>query len=303
MEEKLNTAEEFSLSDILSALVSKLKLLIVLFLTGCFLGGALGFLKSHDVVYYGSDLTFFVSPESKQEDDEESFQGVYGYAIMDTMVRYLRTEKATEVFVESMDFEAFGLPQKPDPELSKTDPSLYSKQVLAYDAFIRKVKSSLNFYYKEDGSAPVSSANTESNNYIYVTLSVKQEGIFDKKFTGELLRQLQVKVPQVIKSRMVNPDPSRYQGTNCELVTPLYPMVEWMNQSYVIKETIKFAVVVGAIVLFLACIVVIVVDRLDKRIKDVEVIQKKFGVPVLGVIPSNASKEEDEIEKLKKGGK
>ena len=80
-------------------------------------------------------------------------------------------------------------------------------------------------------------------------------------------------------------------------------MVEWMNQSYVIKETIKFAVVIGAIVLFLACIVVIVVDRLDKRIKDVEVIQKKFGVPVLGVIPANTLKEEDEIEQLKKGGK
>lgn len=301
MEEKMNTAEEFSLTDILSALVSKIKLLILVFLTGCFIGGALGFAKSYDVVYYGTNLTFFVSPEAKNEEDGESFQGVYGYAIMDTMVRYLRTEKATEVFVEDMKLEGVDLPQKPDPELYKTDADAYFRQVTAYDSYIRKVKNSLSFYYKEDASDEVKTSSTESNNYIYVSLAVKEEGIFNKAFTGELLRQLQVKIPKVIKSRMVNPDESKYNGTNCELVTPLYPMVEWMNQTYALKETIKYAVVIGAGTLFLACIAVIVIDRLDKRIKDVSVIQKKFGLPVLGIIPSNRMEVED--DKSEKGGK
>jgi capsular polysaccharide biosynthesis protein len=293
MDNEIRTEDEISLADIFSCLLSKLRLLIVLFLVGLVAGGAFGFLKSYDVVYYGTEMSFFVSPEKASGgtgDDTNTnvIYGTYGNTVMDTMIKFLSTEKAAEEFVADMEFE--GLPKKPDP---KAEPAEYTAQVKAYNKMIDKVQKSLSFTYSSQTTADKQIAlDIESKNFIYVELEVKEEGIYTKEFTAELLRQLQVKIPKIVKATMLNPDENKYVTTGCTLVTPLYPIVECMNETYALTETIKFAALVGLATLLVACIVVVVVERLDKRVKEVESIEKKFSLPVLGVIPSILSQTE-----------
>lgn len=297
MDNEIRTDDEISLADIFSCLLAKIRLLIVLLLTGCLVGAVFGYLKSYNVVYYGTEMSFFVSPEKAGVDDEEQYviYGTYGNTVMDTMIRFLSTEKAAEEFVADMEFE--GLPQKPDPT---ADEATYAKQVKEYDEYIRKVQDSITFRYRQDAKkAEDNMDTTESKNFIYVELSVKEEGIYNKEFTRELLRQMITKIPEIVSETMLNPDENTYAKTGCTLVTPLYPMVEWMNESYTLTETIKFAVLVGLATLLVACIVVVVLDRLDKRVKEVELIEKRFNIPVLGVIPTILSQTTEED---KKGG-
>ena len=61
---------------------------------------------------------------------------------------------------------------------------------------------------------------------------------------------------------------------------------------------IKFAAILGILAAIVACVVVVVIDRTDNRLRDYEDIPGKFGLPVLGVIPRiEALAEDKETEK------
>ena len=300
MEEQIKNEEEFSLMEIINSLFSRIRMLVVLLLAGCFLGGMFGYFKSYDVVYYGTDLTFFVSPEKSDNTSsgENVIYGSYGNSVIDTMIKFLHTDFAIKEYLSDMEYES--LPAVPDP---KADDATYAKQAIAYDKLIQKVKKSLSFYYKADGTIEVSNSDTESKNFIYVTLAVKEEGIYTQEFTRELLRQIQVKIPKIVKETMYVPTDKTSSGgyvyvtTGCTLVTPLYPMVEWMNKTYTLTETIKWSLLMGVGLFVLACLGVILVERLDQRIKDSEMIERRLNIPVLGVIPNNDFGESDTDEK------
>lgn len=305
MEEQIKNEEEFSLMELVNSLFSKIHMLVVLLLVGCFLGGVFGYFKSYDVVYYGTNLTFFVSPEKSDDSSkgENVIYGSYGNSVMDTMIKFLGTDYAIKEYLSDMDKEKCpNLPALPDVE---ADDETYASQVIAYDKLIQKVKKSIAFYYKADGTVEVENSDTESKNFIYVELAVKEEGIFTKEFTGELLRQIQVKIPKIVSQTMYVPTDKTSSGgyvyitTGCTLVTPLYPMVEWMNKTYTLTETIKWSLIAGVGLFLLACVAVILVERLDQRIKDSETIERKLGIPVLGVIPNHDFGEDTEN---KKGG-
>lgn len=282
MEERERVENEISLKDVFTVLWAKIKLIVLVVLTGCLLGGVLGYVKSYDVVYYGTELTFFVSPKkSTDKEGDDIIYGTYGNTVMDSMIKLLSTEKSISYYLEDME----GVPKKPVYE-EGMDETVYANEVLAYNEFIYKVKESLTFTYKEDGSTEVDSSDTESKNFIYVTLSVRDEGDFDKEFTRRFLGNIQVKIPKVVEGSMLNPDESQYEQTSCTLVTPIYPMVKVMNKGFALRETFKFAVFFGLASFLLVCAVAIIMDRMDKRIKDAERLEAKFDIPLLGTIPS-----------------
>lgn len=300
MDNEIRVEDEISLADIFGCLLLKIRLIIVLFLVGILLGGTFGFLTSYNVVYYGTEMSFFVSPEKENNEGEDDgdndknvIYGTYGDTIIDTMIKYLGTEKAAEEYVSDMEFE--GLPKKPDPNDDSLDLVEYTKQVKAYNELINKVKSSLTFSFRKSAESKETDYS-ESKNFIYVELSVQEEGLYTKEFTAELLRQLQVKIPKIVKATMLNPDENKYVSTGCTLVTPLFPIVECMNESYALKQTIKYAALAGLAVGLLTCIAVVVIDRLDKRVRETEMIEKRLAVPVLGVIPSILPDFDDEQE-------
>ena len=296
MENEMMTQDEISIADIFSCLLSKLRLIIVLFLIGVVLGGTFGYLKSYNVVYYGTQMSFFVSPEvtsNNTGEDNNIFAGTYSQTVMDTMIKLLSTEKTAEEFVSGMDIE--GLPKKPDPT---AEPNVYANQVKEYNELINTVKDSLTFTYNETEKKEANTIDNESKNFIYVVLEVKEEGFYTKEFTAQLITQLEEKIPKIVERTMLNPDINKYK-TNCILVMPLYPIVECMNENYTLTETIKFGAIFGLAVALISCIVVIAADRLDNRVKETEQIEKKVGVPVLGVIPTIFSQDETETREVK----
>lgn len=281
MQDKTIVENEISLADIFSVLLAKIKLILIVFLSSCLIGGVIGYAKSYDVVYYGTELTFFVSPrKTTDEEGKEVIYGSYLNTIMDSMVRVLSTEKSISEYLSGIE----GVPEKPVYTEGMNE-SAYANKVVEYSRYVQKVKSSLSFSYKEDGSKYVDANDTESRNFIYVTLSVREDGEFNKEFTRQLLGQLQVKIPEIVQDAMAT-DKNQYEQTSCTLMNPLYPMVEYMNAGYTTNQTLKMSVLLGFIALVLTCAVLIVMDRMDKRIKDVESLEMKFNVPVLGIIPN-----------------
>lgn len=281
MEEREKVEKEISLMDIFSILWSKIKLIVIVCLFGCLVGGALGYSQSHDVVYYGTELTYFVSPKKLSDDeDSEVIYGSYLNTIMDSMVRVLSTEKSISEYLSGIE----GIPEKP-VYTEEMGLETYTQKVNEYNRYVRKVKQSLSFSYKSDGSVYVDANDTESRNFIYVTLSVQEQGEFDKEFTRQLLGQLQVKIPEIVQETMAT-DKNQYDQTSCTLVTPLFPMVHNMNEGYTVSQTLKYALILGFAALIVVCIVLIIMDSMDKRVKDPEMLETKLNIPLLGVIPT-----------------
>ena len=50
-------------------------------------------------------------------------------------------------------------------------------------------------------------------------------------------------------------------------------------------EGIKYGALIGLAALVIACVIVIVADRTDTRLRDYQKVSQKFRIPVLGVIP------------------
>ena len=120
----------------------------------------------------------------------------------------------------------------------------------------------------------------------------------DEPFANEVLRRVRGSVTtdkdgneivtESVVSTFVEENmtiPAGYQGTNCQRITRTDD-ISLINPKYATKQSIKYGLLVGALAFILASIVILVVDRLDKRLRDPEIITKKFNVPLLGIVPT-----------------
>jgi hypothetical protein len=48
---------------------------------------------------------------------------------------------------------------------------------------------------------------------------------------------------------------------------------------------IKYGALVGLVAAVAVCLIIILIDRMDTRLRNVDVVTQKFDLPVLGVIP------------------
>ena len=278
MQEEMQKETEISLSEIFAALLAKWKMIVLIVLAGVILGGMLGYLKSYDVVYYGTDMTFFVSPEKgtasdSEKESEYAIYGQYSQPVMDTMVRFLTSDVTAEKIMEGIE----GAPKKPEKGSAN-----YEEQALVYTKYLRAVKNSMAFSYKQDGSMEIDVTDTESRSFIYVSVKVLETPVFDKEFTRTLIERIQIVVPELVETKMYKPD--GYEKTGCSLVS-LYPVVELLNENYALTETIKFALLLGVATFAVMCVIILLLDRMDKRLRDTDFIEKKWNIPLLGTIP------------------
>ncbi len=308
MREDFHAEEELSLSDIFRALYQKAVILIAVLVLGCVLGGAIGYFSSRNVYEFGVSPEFYVNPYREQsyvtcpncglkeieikkdearvpcpnckemvesnknnttttQTSQYGVYGAYGKHVMENIVKLLSSEKFSEELMEGME----GVPANKylDAEKTKLNPE--------WKAFLKKVNSSVHFAYVQS----TDTADAElSRSFIYVDILV--EGKENKDFAKELLTQIEAKVPAYVEENMVVP--SDYDGTNCRK-TSVLDEVERTNAGYAKRQAIKLALLIGAAVFVIACVVVVVLQRMDNRLRHYETVSKNFDVPVLGVLP------------------
>ncbi len=167
------------------------------------------------------------------------------------------------------------------------------RQTAKYKTRLRKYTSAVTYTYLQEDE-DIDNANNLARSFIYVEVSV----LNDKAFAEDLLQRVKKVVPTYVEENMSVP--SDYEGTNCQRITRSDDIV-LTNPGYTTKEAIKYAILVAAAFGIIACVIVIIVDRSDKRLKETELLSKKFDMPILGIIPTiDAIASETQTKEAKK---
>ena len=307
MEENMQVRDELSLSEIFRILLRKLKYLFLALLGGLIVGAGLGTVTTWNVDYYGVSAEFYVNPIPKDAQEGNStsgsqfgFYGAYGSTVMDSTVKLLNSD----LFAEALALGKSDLPPKGVSDALDTLIDAASvegleeaerQEIVAqaietwrktpeYRTIIRQIKNAVefSFYTAEDATNDM---NNLAKSFIYMEISV----LNGEEFAKSLFERVKMVLPDYVMEKM--PVPIDYKGTNCQYISTL-AQVSLLNPNYTFNSAIKFGLIVGVASLVVACVVVVLVDRSDKRLRNYELTMAKFNVPVLGVIPTMHHKEE-----------
>lgn len=147
-----------------------------------------------------------------------------------------------------------------------------------YKQALNKYSSAVKFSYLEDGNVSTESANL-ARSFVYVKITI----LNDEAFAKELLQTIKLVVPTYIEERMVVP--TGYDSTNCQRITR-NDEITMTNPGYTRRQALIYGLAGAAFAGLVACVIVIIVDRSNKCLRNYEVIPKNFNVPILGVIPT-----------------
>ena len=167
-----------------------------------------------------------------------------------------------------------------------------------YKANLELYNKSVKYSYlgaEED----VEDANNLARSFIYVDINVKN----DVDFANVLLERVKKVVPDYIEKNMIVP--TDYEGTSCTRITRTND-IEYLNPNLARNQAIKYGFLLAFAAGVVASVVIILIDTQDKRLRDHEVITRKFNVPVLGIVPTiEEMNQAVELKKqeLKKQGK
>ena len=125
----------------------------------------------------------------------------------------------------------------------------------------------------------VEDANNLARSFIYVNINV----LNDEDFANVLLERVKKVVPEYIEKNMIVP--TDYEGTSCTRITRTND-IEYLNPNLARNQAIKYGILLAFAAGVVAAIIVIFVDTQDKRLRDHEIITRKFNVPVLGIVPT-----------------
>ena len=160
-----------------------------------------------------------------------------------------------------------------------------------YKATLNSYSNAVSFSYLE-ANADIEDANNLARSFIYVDVSVVGEQ--NQDFAKELLKRVKDVVPVYVEANMTIP--ADYQGTNCQRITRTDEIAR-TNPNHRTTQAIKFALLFAAASFVVACVIIILIDKSDKRLRDTEVITKKFNVPILGIVPTIEELNEEVIAK------
>ena len=152
-----------------------------------------------------------------------------------------------------------------------------------YKRVLKSYAASVNYSYLDE-KVEIEEANNLARSFIYVDISVTgEENETNELFAKEIHKRVSKIVPLFVEANMTVP--ADYQGTNCEETTTTAE-IRITNPGHRKSQAIKYAVLFGAAVFVVAAVVIIIIDKSDKRLRDADVIIRKFNVPVLGIVPS-----------------
>ena len=160
-----------------------------------------------------------------------------------------------------------------------------------YKSALNSYASTVRYSYLE-ADVDMADANNLARSFIYVRVSVVGEQY--QAFAREVLRRVKDIVPSYVEENMTVP--ADYEGTNCQRITRTDEIAR-TNPLHRSKQAIKYSVFAAAAALVIAGVVIVIIDKSDKRLRDTEIITKKFNVPVLGIVPSIEELTEDSLAK------
>ncbi len=157
------------------------------------------------------------------------------------------------------------------------------RQTKKYHETLNLYMESLKFSYMQS-EKDLDNAIDLARSFLYVEISVL--GDSDEKYqdlAADLLLRVQSELPKYVCEKMIVP--VEYKSTSCTQITTVTD-IQLMNEGYILRQSVKFALLAAAIAFVLACVLVILIDRADKRVRDYDTIPSQLNVPLLGVIPS-----------------
>lgn len=161
------------------------------------------------------------------------------------------------------------------------------RRTARYKQELTRYKAPINFTYMGEGES-LDEANNRARSFIYVHINVLE----DEEFAKELFEVVKNVVPEYVENNM--PQINGFNETNCQRITR-NDDIHLTNPRYTTNQAIKYGILAAVAAFVIVCLILILLDRSDKRLRDVDVITKKFNLPVLGVIPNL-----EEIEQLQK---
>lgn len=163
----------------------------------------------------------------------------------------------------------------------KTDLTLTAwRKTAKYRALLQKIRNSVVFSYIQEEEELEDAVNL-ARSFIYVDISVL--GDQNREFADDLMQRVQSELPKFVCEKMIIPD--GYSGTSCNEITTMSE-IDLTNKGFTTTESIKYALLFGAVALVVACVIVIIIDRSDKRVRDYELVARQLNVPLLGIVPS-----------------
>ena len=150
----------------------------------------------------------------------------------------------------------------------------------AYSTYYASELSSYRWAASYSYKSPSDGSDSNfARSFFYVYISV----INNENFANTVRNRIINCVPAFIEEIM--PVPGGYFATNCQRITYTDYIVN-TNAGYARNTAIKYAILLAAISVIVACVIIVIIDRSDKRLRAVEQITEKFNLPVLGVIPN-----------------
>ncbi len=165
-----------------------------------------------------------------------------------------------------------------------------------YEQVLAKYKNAVSFKYLSD-SEDLSDTQYLSRNQIFVDISIYSDNDAELAFAQDLLERVNVVVPAFVEENMTKIN--GYSGTSC-IRTSLSSKIEHTNPNYMLNTILKYGILAAVAALIIACVAIILLDKSDKRLRDAEVIVKKFNLPVLGIIPCLEEIEQAQKKKSEK---
>jgi hypothetical protein len=206
----------------------------------------------------------------------EAAYEVYSEAY-NTVVQKTKDVTNAEETWKTMKNAAFGLDGPVEKALNLwRESSVYASRLGFY-------KESVSYSYLAE-DADQEDANNLARSFIYVKISVTngnaQEGI---RIGTDLLNRVKRVVPAYVEENMTVPD--GYSGTNCQRITRT-DNIELTNPHYTTKQAIKYGVLMAIAAGVLVAVLIIILDKSDKRLRDPDMLSKKLNVPLLGIVPT-----------------
>lgn len=154
----------------------------------------------------------------------------------------------------------------------------------AYASQLSRYKSCVSYSYLESTPTDDSDTSKLARSFIYVRISVlNKDGEVGTAIANDILSRVKNVVPVYVAENMTVPD--GYVGTNCQRISRM-DGIRQTDPNYTKNQAIKNGILFAGFFFVVACVVIIIVDKSDKRLRDQEVITRMFNVPVLGVVPT-----------------